>query len=171
MTESIQIERDRIFKKIWHIFLHNKECYDHLIKSIIWQVCGLKLISYFLAMCQNHRPFITRYSWRNNFGNLSTIKKKRNILPGRLRLNGYVIGSRIPLARRAAVVAAGSGQPIRVMQLVKLSWWRRRRVAIGATGARSPRARARSRGPRVSLLPKFSDTTTAGNPGQIWGTG
>jgi len=69
--------------------------------------------------------------------------------------------------RGTAVAATGSGQPIRVMQLVKLSW--RRRAATAIDAARSPRARARARarcrGLRVSLLPKFSDTTTAGNPG------
>jgi len=76
--------------------------------------------------------------------------------------SGSTIGSRTAIT---TVVTAVSGQPIRVMQLVKLSCHCHRRSV-----ARSPRARVRSWDPRVSLLPKFSNTTTAGNPGRTQGT-
>jgi len=79
-------------------------------------------------------------------------------------LECYVIGFAGSF-RGTAVAATGSGQPIRVMQLVKLSWRRRAATAIDAVRSPRARARARCRGLRVSLLPKFSDTTTAGNPG------
>lgn len=52
---------------------------------------------------------------------------------------GYSVGSggmigprRTPAIAAATVVATISGQPIRVMQLVKLSWRRRAATAIGA---------------------------------------